>query len=80
MLLHLLERAHLNDVEGVRMISGDRGARSSSRKLRCTAALHCPTSGIVDQHPYMLALQGEMENAGGTLVCDCRVEQPRAPH
>ncbi len=34
----------------------------------------CPTSGIVDQHPYMLALQGDMENAGGTLVCDCRVE------
>jgi L-2-hydroxyglutarate oxidase LhgO len=30
--------------------------------------------GIVDQHPYMLALQGDMENAGGTLVCDCRVE------
>ena len=42
--------------------------------MRCTAALLCPTSGIVDQHPYMLALQGDMENAGGTLVCDCRVE------
>ena len=44
-------------------------------EVRCTAALHCPTSGIVDQHPYMLALQGDMENAGGTLVCDCRVER-----
>jgi L-2-hydroxyglutarate oxidase LhgO len=43
-------------------------------EVHCTAALLCPTSGIVDQHPYMLALQGDMENAGGTLVCDCRVE------
>jgi L-2-hydroxyglutarate oxidase LhgO len=43
-------------------------------EVRCTAALFCPTSGIVDQHPYMLALQGDMENAGGTLVVDCVVE------
>src|SRR5512144_1132501 len=73
-LLHLLERAHANDVDGVRMISGTE-AHKMEPQVRCTAALHCPTSGIVDQHPYMLALQGDMENAGGTLVCDCRVER-----
>ncbi|MEO8020112.1 MAG: NAD(P)/FAD-dependent oxidoreductase [Pseudomonadota bacterium] len=72
-LLHLLERAHLNDVDGVRLISGTE-AHKLEPEVRCTAALFCPTSGIVDQHPYMLALQGDMENAGGTLVCDCRVE------
>ena len=72
-LLHLLERAHVNDVDGVRMISGTE-AHKLEPEVRCTAALLCPTSGIVDQHPYMLALQGDMENAGGTLVCDCRVE------
>src|SRR4029078_1759006 len=71
-LLHLLERAHTNDVPGVRMISGTE-AHKMEPEVRCTAALHCPTSGIVDQHPYMLALQGDMENAGGTLVCDCPV-------
>jgi L-2-hydroxyglutarate oxidase LhgO len=72
-LLHLLERAHLNDVPGVRLVSGTE-AHKMEPEVRCTAALHCPTSGIVDQHPYMLALQGDMENAGGTLVCECRVE------
>jgi L-2-hydroxyglutarate oxidase LhgO len=72
-LLHLLERAHANDVDGVRLISGTEAFKMEP-EVRCTAALHCPTSGIVDQHPYMLALQGDMENAGGTLVCDCRVE------
>jgi L-2-hydroxyglutarate oxidase LhgO len=72
-LLNLLERAHANGVDGVRMISA-RQVRELEPEVHCTAALLCPTSGIVDQHPYMLALQGDMENAGGTLVCDCRVE------
>jgi L-2-hydroxyglutarate oxidase LhgO len=72
-LLHLLERAHLNDVDNVRLISAAE-AHKLEPEVRCTAALHCPTSGIVDQHPYMLALQGDMENAGGTLVTGCRVE------
>jgi L-2-hydroxyglutarate oxidase LhgO len=72
-LLHLLERAHANDVDGVRLVSSSE-AHKMEPELRCAAALHCPTSGIVDQHPYMLALQGDMENAGGTLVCECRVE------
>lgn len=72
-LLHLLERAHRNDVDGVRLISGTE-AHKLEPEVRCTAALLCPTSGIVDQHPYMLALQGDLENAGGTLVVNCRVE------
>jgi len=75
-LLHLLERAQLNDVDGVRLISGTE-VHKLEPEIRSTAALFCPTSGIVDQHPYMLALQGDMENAGGTLVCDCRVESLR---
>ncbi len=72
-LLHLVERAHRNDVDGVRLISATEAVKLEP-EVRCSAALLCPTSGIVDQHPYMLALQGDMENAGGTLVCDCRVE------
>jgi len=71
-LTHLLERARANDVDGVRLLTAAE-AHALEPEVRCTAALHCPTSGIVDQHPYMLALQGDMENAGGTLVCDCPV-------
>jgi L-2-hydroxyglutarate oxidase LhgO len=72
-LQQLLERAHINGVPGVRLLSRAE-AHAMEPEVRCTAALHCASSGIVDQHPYMLALQGDMENAGGTLVCDCRVE------
>jgi L-2-hydroxyglutarate oxidase LhgO len=74
LLSNLLERARHNDVEGVRLISGTE-VHEMEPEVHGTAALHCPTSGIVDQHSLMLALQGDMENAGGTLVCDCRVER-----
>ncbi|MDP1888918.1 NAD(P)/FAD-dependent oxidoreductase [Polaromonas sp.] len=43
--------------------------------LRCEAALLSPRSGIVDSHALMLALQGDLENAGGTLVFNTPVEQ-----
>lgn len=36
--------------------------------LECVAALLSPSTGIVDSHALMLALQGDMENAGGALA------------
>lgn len=43
--------------------------------LECEAALHSPSTGIVDSHGLMLALQGDLENAGGMVVCHAEVEQ-----
>ena len=36
--------------------------------LHCTAALFSPSTGIVDSHALMLALQGGLEQAGGALA------------
>jgi L-2-hydroxyglutarate oxidase LhgO len=36
--------------------------------LHCTAALFSPSTGIVDSHALMLALQGDLENAGGLVA------------
>lgn len=36
--------------------------------LDCVAAVHSPSTGIVDSHGLMLALQGDLENAGGLLA------------
>ena len=36
--------------------------------LACTAALFSPSTGIVDSHGYMVALQGDAENAGAVFV------------
>jgi L-2-hydroxyglutarate oxidase LhgO len=36
--------------------------------LRCVAALSSPSTGIVDSHALMLALQGDLERAGGMVA------------
>ncbi len=42
-------------------------------ELNCVAALHSPSTGIVDSHSYMLALQGDFEDAGGVIAFHSRV-------
>jgi L-2-hydroxyglutarate oxidase LhgO len=37
-------------------------------ELNAVAALHSPSTGIIDSHGLMLALQGDMESAGGALA------------
>jgi L-2-hydroxyglutarate oxidase LhgO len=41
--------------------------------LSCTAALWSPSTGIVDSHGLMLALQGDLERFGGALALKSRV-------
>jgi L-2-hydroxyglutarate oxidase LhgO len=54
--------------------------------LQCIAALHSPSTGIVDSHGFMLALQGDLERGGGTVAFGSRVEsahlstRPGDPH
>jgi len=36
--------------------------------LHCTSALYSPATGIIDSHGFMLALQGDAENAGAVCV------------
>lgn len=45
--------------------------------LSCTAALLSPSTGIIDTHGLMLALLGDLENAGGMLVLDTAVSALR---
>jgi L-2-hydroxyglutarate oxidase LhgO len=42
--------------------------------LTCHAALYSPSTGIVDSHALMLALQGDIENAAGLVVLNSPVE------
>ena len=36
--------------------------------VKVSRALFSPSTGIVDSHEYMVALQGDLENAGGSVV------------
>lgn len=68
--LHALAaRAVANDVEGVDLITGaEARALEPALSPDVRAALMSKASGIFDSHAYYLALQGEVENAGGAVV------------
>ncbi len=63
----ILTQSRVNGVEGVTAITG-REARTMEPELHAVAALWSPESGLFDSHGYMLALQGEIEDAGGNVV------------
>jgi L-2-hydroxyglutarate oxidase LhgO len=46
-------------------------ARALEPGLHCTKALYSPSTGIIDTHAYMLALQADLEGAGGTVAFHC---------
>jgi len=56
-------QALVNGVHDVRRIEGA-AAQAMEPALRAVAALHSPSTGIVDSHALMLALQGDAEDAG----------------
>ncbi|MDZ4373909.1 MAG: NAD(P)/FAD-dependent oxidoreductase [Phenylobacterium sp.] len=61
------EQARQNDVEGVVELTRAQ-ALAMEPELACAGALLSPESGVFDSHGYMLALQGEIEAAGGAVV------------
>ncbi len=67
MLAGIKGRAEANGVEGMRVLTAAE-AIAMEPNLHCTSALHSPATGIIDSHSYMLALQGDAENAGATMV------------
>ena len=60
-------RAEANGVEGMRLLT-QAEAVALEPNLRCTSALLSPVTGVVDSHAFMLALQGDAENAGAACV------------
>jgi L-2-hydroxyglutarate oxidase LhgO len=62
----LQDRANANDVP-VEWLEG-RQATAMEPALRCLVALHSPSTGIVDSHGFMLALQGDLEREGGMVA------------
>jgi L-2-hydroxyglutarate oxidase LhgO len=51
-----------------------REAQALEPALRCSAALLSPSTGIVDSHGFMLALQGDLERAGGMVALGSAVD------
>jgi L-2-hydroxyglutarate oxidase LhgO len=63
----ILAKAAANGVHDLQKLTATQ-AQALEPALACEAALLSPSTGVVDSHGYMLALQGDMENAGGLLA------------
>ena len=63
----IIDKAAANGVHDLVLLSGEQ-ARNMEPQLECVAAVHSPSTGIVDSHALMLALQGDLQAAGGMVV------------
>jgi len=63
----IFDQALANEVEGMRKL-GKAETLALEPELKAEGALLSPESGVFDSHGYMLALQGEIEAAGGAVV------------
>ena len=68
----LAKNALANGVEDLTLLSGAE-ARSLEPALVCQAALLSPSTGVVDSHGFMQALEGHITNRGGQVVLNARV-------
>ena len=70
----IFEQATTNGVEGLEHLTGAQ-ARALEPELNAHAAILSPESGVFASHDYMLALQGEIEDAGGSVVLSTPFER-----
>jgi len=72
-LSQIQAKARANGVDDLVLLSQAQ-AQAMEPALQCLAALHSPSTGIVDSHGLMLSLQGDFENAGGIVALNSAVD------
>jgi L-2-hydroxyglutarate oxidase LhgO len=68
----IIAKAAANGVDDLVMLTREQ-TRALEPQLECVAAVHSPSTGIIDSHALMLSLQGDFENAGGLTVLNSAV-------
>ena len=71
------ERAMANGVHDLEWLTPGE-ASTMEPAVRAEKALHSPSTGIIDSHALMLALEGDLANAGGKVVLGTKVASVRA--
>jgi L-2-hydroxyglutarate oxidase LhgO len=72
----ILERARACGVDDLVVLGADE-AVAMEPSLRCVAALHSPSTGIIDSHALMLALLGDAQEAGAALGLNTEIVSGR---
>jgi L-2-hydroxyglutarate oxidase LhgO len=68
----IIAKAAANGVHDLVLLTREQ-ARELEPQLECVAAVHSPSTGIIDSHALMLSIQGDFENAGGLTVLNSAV-------
>ncbi|HZH51935.1 MAG TPA: NAD(P)/FAD-dependent oxidoreductase [Microvirga sp.] len=69
----IYQQGTVNGVEGLSFLTAEE-AKDLEPHLFCTGAVLSRETGIVDSHALMLALQGDLEDAGGVIAFNTPVE------
>ena len=70
----IARQAAANSVGDLVLLSAAQ-AQAAEPALQCLAALHSPSTGIVDSHGLMLSLHGDLTRAGGLVALNSAVAQ-----
>ncbi len=73
-LQKIVAKAVANGVDDLVLLNRKQ-AQAMEPRLACVAAIHSPSTGIVDSHALMLSLQGDIENSSGYIVLNTPVDQ-----
>ena len=71
-LEQIREQAGKNGVRDLELLSAD-DVKAMEPNVVCAGGLYSPSTGIIDSHELMVALEGDLESAGGAVVLDSEV-------
>ena len=75
-LIGISKRAQDNGINDLKLIEAA-DAMSMEPALYCTAALHSPSTGIIDSHSYMMSLIATLEAHDGMIVSRSQVKSAK---
>jgi L-2-hydroxyglutarate oxidase LhgO len=70
----IYKQSQINGCEGVELIDAA-AARRIEPEAFSVAALLSPETGIIDSHAYMRALRGDLEDRGGMVALNTKIER-----
>ncbi|MBX9777463.1 MAG: NAD(P)/FAD-dependent oxidoreductase [Xanthobacteraceae bacterium] len=70
----IYKQAQINGCENLALIDVA-AVKKLEPEVFCVGAMNSPETGIIDSHRYMLALHGEIEDHGGAVALNTRIER-----
>jgi L-2-hydroxyglutarate oxidase LhgO len=70
----IYKQAQINGCENLELIDAA-AVKKLEPEVFCHGAMNSPETGVIDSHSYMLALRGEIEDHGGAIALNTRIER-----